>query len=150
MNGQEGWLKSGGGVQELVGQQLADQKLSFPLFGILRLKDQYSSFRLSGRDKMDDREVYVVSAVRSDNKSERLYFDVESGLLRRRISYIRTVVGTIPQQTDYEDYRQVEGLRLPFTMKMSFADPGSLPITRRITEIKLNVPVEDSKFEKPR
>jgi len=150
VNGQQGWLKSGGGVQELVGEQLADQRLSFLLFGILRLKDQYSSFRLSGRDKIDDREVYVVSAVRLDNKPERLYFDVESGLLRRRISYIRTVVGTIPQQTDFEDYREVDGLRLPFTMKMAFADPGSLPITRKFTEIKLNVPVGDSKFEKPR
>lgn len=150
VNGQEGWLKSGGGVQELMGQQLADQKLSFPLFGILRLKDQYSSFRVSGRDKIDDREVYVVSAVRSDNKSERLYFDVERGLLRRRISYIRAFVGTIPQQTDFDDYREVEGLRLPFTVEVAFADPGSLPITRKFTEIRLNVPVEDSKFEKPR
>ena len=105
-------------------------------------------FRVSGPDEIDDREVYGVSAVRSDNKSERLYFDVESGLLRRRISHIRTVVGTIPQQTDFEDYREVKSLRLPFTMKMSFADPGSVPITRKFTEIKLNVPVDESKFEK--
>ena len=150
INGQGGWLKSGAGVQELVGQQLSDQKLSFPLFGILRLKDQYSSFRISGRDKIDDRDVYVVSAVRSDSKSERLYFEVDSGLLRRRISYIRTVVGNIPQQTDFEDYREVEGVRLPFLMKMAFADAGSLPITRKLTEIKLNAPVENSKFEEPR
>jgi hypothetical protein len=149
VNGQQGWLKSGQGVQELAGEQLADQKLSFPLFGILRLKDQYSSFRVSGRDKMDDRDVYVVSAVRADNKPERLYFDVESGLLRRRISYLRTLIGTIPQQTDFEEYREVEALRLPFTVKMAFADPGSLPITRKITEIKLNIPLADSKFDKP-
>jgi len=149
VNGQQGWLKSGQGVQELVGEQLADQKLSFPLFGVLRLKDQYSSFRASGRDKIDDRDVYVVSAVRSDNKPERLYFDVESGLIRRRISYIRTLIGTIPQQTDFEEYRKVEALRLPFTIKMAFADPGSLPITRKFTEIKLNIPLADSKFDKP-
>ncbi len=149
VNGRQGWLKSGQGVQELVGEQLADQKLSFPLFGVLRLKDQYSSFRVSGRDKIDDRDVYFVSAVRSDDKRERLYFDVESGLLRRRISYLRTLVGSIPQQTDFEDYREVEGLRLPFTIKMAFADPGSLPITRKFTEIKLNVPLDDSRFDKP-
>ena len=146
INGPQGWLKSGGGVQEFVGQQLADQKLSFPLFGILRLRDQYSSFRVFGRERIDDRDVYVVSAVRSDNKSERLYFDVESGLLRRRTSYIRTVIGTIPQQTDLEDYREVNGVKLPFIIKMAFADLGSLPITRKFTEIKLNAPVEDSKF----
>src|ERR1043166_3209175 len=39
IGGGQGWLKSGGGVQELAGQQLNDQKLSFPLFMILKLKD---------------------------------------------------------------------------------------------------------------
>ena len=109
INGEQGWLKSGQGVQDLVGEQLGDQKLSFPLFGILRLRDQYSSFRISGWDKIYDRNVYVVSAVRSDSKVERLYFDVESGLLIRRIGYTRTLIGTVPQQTDYDDYREVEG-----------------------------------------
>ncbi|HYX30034.1 MAG TPA: c-type cytochrome [Pyrinomonadaceae bacterium] len=149
INGSQGWLKSGAGVQELVGQQLDDQKLSFPLFGILRLRDQYASFRISGRDKIDDRDVYVISAVLSDNKVERLYFDVESGLLRRRVGYTRTLIGTIPQQTDFEDYREVQGVRLPFTITMAFVDSGSLPIVRKFAEIKINVPVDASKFDKP-
>ena len=150
VNGRQGWLKSGAGVQELIGEQLTDQRLSFHLFGILRLRDQYSSFRVFRRDKIDDRDVYVISAVRLDGKSERLYFDVESGLLRRRIGYTHTLIGTIPQQTDFEDYREVEGLKLPFTIKMAFVDPGSLPITRKFTEIKLNVPLDEYKFDKPR
>ena len=76
-------------------------------------------------------------------------FDVEGGLLVRRVGYTRTLIGTIPQQTDFEEYREVEALRLPFTMKMSVADPGSLPIIRKFTEIKLNIPLSDSKFAKP-
>jgi hypothetical protein len=76
--------------------------------------------------------VYVVSAIRSDSKAKRLYSDVGSGLLIRRIGYTRTLIGTIPQQTDFDDYREVEGLRLPFTIKMSFVGPGSLPIIRKI------------------
>jgi len=150
INGSQGWLRSGAGVQELVGEQLADQKLSFPLFQILRLRDQYVSFRVSGRETIDDHDVYVLSAVRLDDKSERLYFDVENGLLRRRISYLRTPIATIPAQTDFADYREVGGLKLPFTIRMAFADPGSVPITRKFTEIKLNAPVDELKFEKPR
>lgn len=150
INGRHGWVKNGQGIQELVGEQLADQKLLFPLFQILRLKDQYSRFRVSGREKIDDRDVYVVSAVRSDDRFERLYFGVETGLLRRRISYMRTLIGMIPQQTDFDDYRDVDGLKLPFTITMSYADPGSPPITRKFAEIKLNVPIPESEFEKPR
>jgi len=149
ITGGRGWLKSGGGVQELAGEQLADQKLSFPFFQILKLKDQYASFRFAGRDKIDEREVYVLNAVRLDGKSESLYFDVDSGLLRRRIGHLRTLVGTIPQQMDFEDYREVDGVKLPFTIRMAFADPGSIPITRKFAEIKLNVPVAEATFAKP-
>jgi len=149
-NGPQGWLKSGAGVSELAGEQLTDQRLTLPLFEILKLKDQYASFRFFGADKIDNRDVYAISGVRFDARLERLYFDVASGLLRRRISYLRTLVGTIPQQTDFEDYRSVDGLKLPFTITMAFADPGSRPITRKLTEIKLNVPLEESKFDKPR
>jgi len=150
INGQQGWLKSGAGVSELAGEQLTDQRLSLPLFEILKLKDQYASFRMVGSDTIDDRDVYVVSAVRFDERLERLYFEVESGLLRRRVSYLRTLVGTVPEQTDFEDYREVDGLKLPFTITLSFADPGSRPIIRKFTEIKLNVRVDESKFDKPR
>ena len=149
INRWQGWLKSGAGVQELAGEQLGDQKLSFPLFMILKLRDQYSSMRVSSQDKIDGRDVYVLSAIRFDNKRERLYFDVENGLLRRRISYMSTIVAAIPQQTDFEDYREVEGLKLPFMITVSGVDRGSLPITRKFAEIKLNVRVDDSKFDRP-
>ncbi len=150
LNGARGWLKNADGVQELLGQRLEDQKLSFPwMFTILRLKDQYSSMRVSGTDKIDDRDVYVVSAIRLDNKLEHLYFNVEDGLVRRRISYLRTMIGTIPQQTDFEDYRQVQGLKLPFTITVSFVDRGSPILIRKFTDIKLNTPLDESMFDKP-
>jgi len=149
LNGHRGWLKSGAGVQELVGEQLGDQRLTFPLFEILKLKDQYTMLQTSGRDRIDERDVYVLSAARFDGKAERLYFDIENGLLRRRISYLRSPIGTIPQQTDFEDYREVDGLKLPFKIRIAFADPGSVPITRNFAEIRFNVSLDPSKFEKP-
>jgi len=155
INGPKGWSRNGEAVTELIGQQLADQKLSFPLFMILMLKDQYTSVRVSARDKIDGRDVYVVNAIRPDNKREHLYFDVENGLLRRRISYTRTMIGNIPQQTDFEDYRDVEGLHLPFTITASyvtayyvFTDASSPIITRKFAEIKINIPMDESKFNK--
>jgi len=149
INGSRAWSKSGEGVTELTGQQLADKKMAFPLFMILRLKDQYSNARVSAEDKIDDRDVYVVNAIRSDNKRERLFFDAETGLLRRQISYTPTMIGIIPDQTDFEDYREVNGVKLPFTIKVSSLDARSPSIARRFAEIKLNIPVDESKFNKP-
>jgi len=58
------------------------------------------------------------------------------------------MIGIIPQQTDFEDYREVEGLWLPFTIR-GYVDAGSPIIIRKFAEIKLNVPVDKSKFNKP-
>jgi hypothetical protein len=150
VSGARGWERSGEGVQELAGQQVADLKLSFQLFLNVRLKDQYSSMRITGKDKIGDRDVYVVSATRADSKGERLYFDAENGMLLRRITYARTMIGLIPQQTDFEDYREVEGVKFPFKVRVSSIDAGNPVITRTLEEIKINAPVDNSKFDKPR
>ena len=83
-----------------------------------------------------------------DGKGERLYFDAQTGLLVRRITTTPTVVGLVPEQVDYEDYRDVDGLKVPFTIRVTTIDPSNSS-TRKFTEIKLNVPVDDTKFKKP-
>jgi photosynthetic reaction center cytochrome c subunit len=149
VNGNTGWEKNPQGVRDLAGQQLADLKVSLQLFRNLKLKEQYVSLRLGRKDKIGDREVYVMTGTTADKKRERLYFDAENGLLLRRITYNETMVGIIPEQTDFEDYRDVEGVKLPFTIKLSTVDVGNPSATRTFTEIKVNVPVDDSKFNKP-
>lgn len=67
---------------------------------------------------------------------QRLFFDSKSGLLTKRIITVDTPIGRIPQETDYSDYRDVGGgVKLPFTVKTSFADPW-IGSTRHYTEIK--------------
>ena len=149
VNGNMGWEKNPQGVRDITGQQLADLKMSLQLFRNLKLKEQYASFRSGGRNKIGERDVYVVSATTADKKRERLFFDAENGLLVRRISYTETMIGIIPEQTDFEDYREVDGVKFPFTVRLSSVDAGNPTSTRTFSEIKLNVPVDDSKFKMP-
>jgi len=149
VSGNMGWEKNPQGVHDLMGGQLADLKMSLQLFRNLKLKEQYTSVRLGRRDKIGDREVYVITGTTADKKRERLFFDAETGLLLRRISYTETMIGIIPEQTDFDDYRDVDGVKLPFIIKLSPVDVGNPGSTRTFTEIKLNVPVDDSKFNKP-
>ena len=149
VNGATGWERNQQGVRDLTGQQLSDLKLSMQLFRNFKLKEQYTSLRLGRKDKIGEREVYVLTGTTPDKKRERLFFDAETGLLLRRISYNETMIGIIPEQTDFEDYREVEGVKLPFLIRVSSVDVGNPIITRKFDEIKLNVPVDDSKFNKP-
>lgn len=148
-SGNIGWEKNPQGLRDITGQQLSDLKMSLQLFRNLKLKEQYASVRLSGKSKIGERDVYVIIGTTPDKKRERLFFDVESGLLLRRVTYTDTMIGIIPEQTDFEDYREVDGVKLPFTMKLATVDVGNPVSTRTFTEIKLNVALDDSKFNKP-
>ena len=149
LNRQRGWEKTAFGVNELAGQQLQDVKLSLPLFGNLNLKDQFTKFDVVGTDKIDNHNVDVVKATRPDQKREHLYFDSESGLLLRRVTEMNSKVGIIPEETDFDDYREVESVKLPTTIRLSAIDTQNPTSTRKIDKIELNTPIENFKFEKP-
>jgi hypothetical protein len=143
------WEQNGPNVRELAGGELTRLRNSAQLFSILKLKEQYTRLRPGGREKVGDRDAYVIQAARSETEVERLSFDVETGLLVRRITYLRTMIGIIPEEWDFEDYRDVDGVKMPFTIKVSSVDAGNPYVVRKLTEIKLNAPVDDSKFAMP-
>ena len=147
-NGQTAWEKSSRGVRDLEGTQLFYLKRYPDLFKDIKLQGQFTRLSFARKDKMDGKDVYVLVGIGVDGKGERLYFDAQTGLLSRRITSTTTVVGLIPEQVDYEDYRDVDGLKVPFTIRITAID-SFWSSTRKFTEIKLNVPVDETKFNKP-
>jgi len=145
-NGSAGWEKNPRGVNDLSGEPLANLK-SGTLFRDIKIKEQFS--RMSVRkDKLNGKDVNVLTGAALNGKRERLYFDAETGLLLRRITFTQTPIGVIPEQTDYEDYRDVDGVKLPFTIKSAGVDNFSTG-TRKFTEIKINASLDDASFNKP-
>jgi hypothetical protein len=144
-----GWEKTSFGVTDLSPDQVPDMQLSLPLLLDVQLKKQYSEIDVSGKEKIDNRDAYVVDATRRDDKRERLYFDTENGLLVRRTSYTPTMIGIIPEQMDFGDYRETDGVKLPFSVRISIADSNNPSTMRTFEEVKLNVPVSEFKFNKP-
>ena len=75
-----------------------------------------------------------------------LYFDTQTGLLLRELRYGNSPIGRVPTQIDYADYRDVNGIKLPFRITYAWLD-GRDAIELR--EIKTNVPVDEAKFGRP-
>src|ERR1043165_6502356 len=148
-NGQVGWEKTARGVREVSGAELINFKATNGLFSLLKLKEQYSKPPRVRKDKIGDRDVYIIDGTTTENRRMRLYFDATSGLLLRRTTTMPTIIGIIPDQIDLEDYREADGLKFPFTARGATLDVGNPTSTRTFTEIKLNVPVDDSKFNMP-
>jgi hypothetical protein len=147
-NGQVGWEKSSRGIRDLEGVELFYLKRYPDLFKDIKLQGQFTRISFSRKDKIDGRDVYLLPGFGVDGKGERLYFDVKTGLLIRRVTSTPTMVGLIPEQVDYDDYRDVDGVKLPFTIRITSID-SFFSSTRTFTEIKLNVPIDETKFNKP-
>jgi len=148
-NGQVGWEKTARGGRQITGAELINFKAANGLFSLLKFNEQYSKPPRVRKDKLGDREVYIVDGTTTDNRRMRLYFDAASGLLLRRTTTMPTIVGIIPDQIDFEDYREADGLKFPFTARAATLEVGNPISTRTFTEVKVNVPVDHSKFDMP-
>ena len=69
-----------------------------------------------------------------------------TGLLLLMIRYAKSPIGRIPTQVDYSDYRDVNGIKMPFHLTFAWLD-GRDAI--QLSEVKTNVPVDAAKFGKP-
>jgi hypothetical protein len=106
----------------------------------------FSKLSTQGTEKIGDHDVYEVVGQREDKPPLQLYFDQQSGLLVRLVRFGETPLGRIPTQIDYADYREADGVKVPF--RWTLARPNGR-FTIQITELKQNVPVDDAKFAKP-
>lgn len=143
-DGAKGWTKDERVQREITGKELAATKREADFFRYLRIRESYPQMRVLAKEKIGDREVYVVGATSREDDRERLYFDVQNGLLVRRYVAFKTAFGSIPEVTDFEDYREVSGVKLPFTISWSRPPFG---FVRKFTEIKLNTVLDSGKFQ---
>ena len=148
-NGTVGWVQSPNGRRQMSAAEVVRFKRRADFFAEINRQQQYSKLAVAGIVKIDGREAYRIEALNADNKTEQLFFDTQNGLLIRRIVLTPTALGPDPEQTDYADYREVNGIRLPLTVKVSYLDDSHLGTTQKIIEIRQNVPLEDARFEMP-
>ena len=146
-NGTTGWSANPSGATELKGMELAQIKRAADIARALKIKEESLSPRVNGKVTVGEKEAYLVSA-RADGLRVQLYFDVQTGLLLRRLVMGSTLVGAFPEQTDFEDYREVDGVKLPFKIRYSTPSPAE-GNTIEFKEITHNVPVDDARFTPP-
>ena len=75
-----------------------------------------------------------------------LYFDRQSGLLLRELRYGSSPIGRIPTQIDFADYRDVNGIKMPFRITFAWLDGRDSIVLNNITT---NVPIDAAKFGRP-
>jgi hypothetical protein len=146
-NGTAGWQSAPFkpiDVLEFHGAELdslrADAELMFPG----NIKSLLTGMRTSN-DFLNDRTQLVVQG----NKGAAivtLYFDEETGLLTRAVRSTPSPVGRLPVRVDYSDYKDVNGVKLPFKWTMTWLDGRS---NFEIEEYQTNVAIDPARFNRP-
>ncbi len=145
-DGKQGWLSVPGRVHMMSTMENAAARIDADLYFPLHVKTLYEKFQVDAGEKIDGHDTYLVVGRNEGQPPLRLYFDKESGLLLRFVRYGETPLGRNPTQIDYADYREANGLKIPFRWTLS--RPGN-QFTIQVEQLQQNVPVDDARFVAP-
>lgn len=147
-DGTTAWAEDpNGGLREVKGAQLEQTKRESVFNGALKWRELYPKAELKGKEKIGDRDVYVIVLTPAAGKPVTQYFDAQTFLLTRQTMNVETEQGAMDIKAEFADYRDVNGVKAPFEIRQTLP-MGDIII--KMTEIKNNVPIEDAKFEKPK
>lgn len=148
LNGSTGWMQTPKETRELRPNEVSRFRSVAQSFEALQVTDAAANMKVLRPEKVGDKTATVILWPVDERHTQKLYFDAQTGLLLRVITYLNTALGPIPSQVDFEDYRAVEGVQLPFTIRQSSVDARN-DSTRKFDEVRANVPTSDAQFNPP-
>jgi hypothetical protein len=144
-----GWMTSRQGVHTLAGADAAMGLASAHAYDPVIPSSISEKARVIGKDTIDGHEVWTVGSVIDEHTRQRISFDAATGLPLRRVVTTDSPVGRIPTQTDFDDYREANGVKVPFTVKVSSVNGGQSS-TRKYTSVEFGGAVDEKVFEAPK
>jgi hypothetical protein len=99
----------------------------------------------SSIDFINDRSVLAVQGNKG-NALVTMYFDEETGLMTRLVRSTSSPVGRLPVQTDFSDFRDVAGVKLPHKWTTTWLDGRA---NYEATEIQANAAIPADRFARP-
>lgn len=136
------------GNREISGNQLDNMKnASFP-HPFLNYKDLGTTAQLGGKESVGGRDALVIVFDPTSGSEVRTYIDAETFLPIKSVmkAEVPQLGQEVEQTTEFFDYKEVDGIKVPFRIKTSSAIQ-SLTIT--LTAIEHNVKVDDALFVRP-
>jgi hypothetical protein len=149
INGAKGWTTGARGARELNPAELAELRNVSRYLMPIKLAEPFPQMRLLGRGRVGESAAWVLEAKPAPNTRQLFYFDQQTGLLLRQLTVRSLFLNDVPEQVDYEDYHDVDGVKMPFTVRTSGVNPNNPFTIRKFTEIKANVPVDATVFAMP-
>lgn len=133
-------------VDKYTGKRLEDMKLSADFYSMLDWKSKYKNISISRVAKVGNEETYAVEFEPEKGTKFTEFYSTKTFLLLKREGTIPSSTSSvqIPYSILFEDYRDVDGVKLPFKQINNTAGNGD--IVSIVTSVKHNVPIDDKMF----
>jgi zinc protease len=88
----------------------------------------------------------VIQGTSASGSPVKLYFDEGTGLLVRQVRFTEASLGRNMTQVDYDDYRDVSGIKLPFRWTLTWqSGQGKF----ELKDVQANVAIDPARFARP-
>jgi CubicO group peptidase (beta-lactamase class C family) len=156
-----GWLttyfdgNSGGEVMSFgppemySGKRLEDIKAQSDFYDVLNWKKNYQKISFKRMGKVGDEEVYILERRNEKGTPVTDYVSTKSFLVLRRDSVVVSETSGIelPQTETFSDYRNVDGVMIPFRMVSNNIANGDIVL--KVVDVKFDIEIPDTVFRKP-
>jgi hypothetical protein len=135
------------GNRDITGGQLENMKNSVFPNPFLNYRERGVTVELSGKEKVGEREAYVLILKPKSGPVSRQFVDTESYLpIKLVVKVDLPDVGEVEQTTEFSDYRDVDGVKVAFKVKGTSAVQS---FTVTLTKVEHNKKIDDALFSKP-
>jgi hypothetical protein len=116
---------------------------------VLNWKQNYKTITVKRMGKVGDEDVYIVERQREKGTKVTDYVSTKSFLVLRRDSVVVSETSGIelPQTESFSDYRNVDGVMIPFKTVSNNIANGDIVL--RVMDLKFDVDIPDAVFHKP-
>jgi outer membrane lipoprotein-sorting protein len=136
------------GDREITGSQLQGMvNAQFPS-PLMVYKQTGATVQLTGTDTIGGRQVYVLRYTPKTGPATRQYIDAETYLSLRAVTTLDApeLGGAAEQTTDVSDFRDVDGIKVPFTLHI--VNPAQT-VTITLASVEHNTPIDEAMFTRP-
>jgi hypothetical protein len=141
-------LDSMNGNRDVTGNQLDNlRNTTFPS-PLLTYKEMGTKAEMLGRDKLGSKDVVVLQLTPKAGSASKQFLDADTFMLLKVVSTVNVpqLGGDVEQTVEFSDYREVDGVRVPFTLKAS--NPAQ-SYTVTFATVEHNKPMDEKSFLKP-
>ncbi|MEZ5044927.1 MAG: insulinase family protein [Saprospiraceae bacterium] len=140
-DGEKAMVSQMGQQQEVDEATIEGFKEDAQLFPELAYKDLGFKLQLVGAEMLEGKKVYVIEIESANGEKQTDYFDMKSSLKIRSQSNQN---GTL-LQTDFDDYRTVDGIMVPY--KIVSIGMAPFPLAFEVQSVAINTGIEDALFK---